>query len=188
MAHAYIHHIATIIHVLLYTSSILLGRLAGLSSRCLLQDLNIFLRFFTECPRISLYPFLFWSFCFFFIFCFISFPTTFSASKKKKFCFLFASFCFEAKMTAVLLLFCFVFALFHFLFASDFYVLHPCETSENTLFSHQSKKNFASVSLHFASKWKWRRTLMYIRGGDTYKPDDVNILNYITLRGPVKKI
>ncbi len=59
MAHADIHHTATIIHVLLYTSSILLGRLAGLSSRCLLQDLDIFLRFFTECPRISLYPFCF---------------------------------------------------------------------------------------------------------------------------------
>jgi hypothetical protein len=28
-------------------------------------------------------------------------------------------------------------------------------------FSHRSEKNFASVSLHFASKRKWRRTLLY---------------------------
>ncbi len=64
-------------------------------------DLNIFLRFFTDCPRISLYPFLLWSFRFFFVF----------------------------------------FASFHF----------------HTLFSHQSEKNFGSVSLHFASKRKLRQ-------------------------------
>jgi hypothetical protein len=37
MARTYIHHTTTIIHVLLYTSSILLGRLAAPCSRCLLQ-------------------------------------------------------------------------------------------------------------------------------------------------------
>jgi hypothetical protein len=53
------------------------------------------------------------------------------------------------------LLFCFVFASFHFCFASDFYVSHRCETSEKKhFFSHRSEKNFASVSLHFASKRK----------------------------------
>ncbi len=31
-------------------------------------------------------------------------------------------------------------------------------------------------------------TYMYIRGGDTYNPDDVNILLYVTLRGFVNKI
>ncbi len=36
-AHTYIHHTSTTIHVLLYTSSILLGRLAVLHSLCLLQ-------------------------------------------------------------------------------------------------------------------------------------------------------
>ncbi len=49
------------------------------------------------------------------------------------------------------LLFRFVFASFHFCLASDFFVSHWCEISE---------KNFASVSLHFASKRKWRRTLV----------------------------
>jgi hypothetical protein len=48
----------------------------------------------------------------------------------------------------VSLLFCFVFASFHFRFASD------AKTSEKTLFLHRSEKNFASVSHHFASKRK----------------------------------
>ncbi len=48
------------------------------------------------------------------------------------------------------LLFRFVFASFHSRFVKDFYV------------SHRSEKNFASVSLHFASKRKWRRTLVWI--------------------------
>jgi hypothetical protein len=39
------------------------------------------------------------------------------------------------------LLFCFVFATYHFRFASD------AKTSEKTLFSPQSEKNFSSVSL-----------------------------------------
>jgi hypothetical protein len=53
--------------------------------------------------------------------------------------------------------------LIHFRFASDFYVSHQCGTSEKTLFSHRSKKNFASVSLNFALKQKWRRTLDHIK-------------------------
>ncbi len=61
---------------------------------------------------------------------------------------------------AVFCFFSFFFASFHFRFTSDFYVSHRCETSEkSTFFSHRSEKNFASVSLHFASKRKWRRTL-----------------------------
>jgi hypothetical protein len=37
MAHNYIHYTTTTIHVLLYSSSVLLGRLAVPCSRCLLQ-------------------------------------------------------------------------------------------------------------------------------------------------------
>jgi hypothetical protein len=44
-------------------------------------------------------------------------------------------------MMAVLLLFCFVFALLYFRFASDFYVSHRCETS----------KKIASFRFRFAS-------------------------------------
>ncbi len=40
----------------------------------------------------------------------------------------------------------------HFIFVS-----HRCKKS--TFFSHQSEKILLSVSLHFASKRKWRRTL-----------------------------
>jgi hypothetical protein len=47
---------------------------------------------------------------------------TFFASKRKKFLFRFASFCFEAKMMGVFAFFRFVFASFHFRFTSDFYV------------------------------------------------------------------
>ncbi len=98
---------------------------------------NIFLRFFTNCPRISLNSFRFevvtsFSFCF----CFISF---FRIKAKK----ILLPFCFEAKMMAV---FCFRFpsfrleakrmAVFHFRFASFHFI------------SLQSK-NYGSFSLLF---------------------------------------
>ncbi len=71
-------------------------------------SLNIFLRFFTNCPRISLYPFLLWCFRFFFVlfslhFIFrieakkISLPFRFKAKIMAVFSFRFASFRFEAK-------------------------------------------------------------------------------------------
>jgi hypothetical protein len=77
-----------------------------------------------------------------------SLPFRFEAKIMAVFRFHFASFRFEAKMMAAFcfnllrsenyssfsLLFCFVFASFHFRFASDFYILHQCETSENALF------------------------------------------------------
>jgi hypothetical protein len=69
--------------------------------------------------------------------------------------FRFASFCFEAKMMAV---FCFFFVLF--LLCSIFVSLQistfriNAKQAKKALFSHQSEKNFASVSLHFASKRK----------------------------------
>jgi hypothetical protein len=44
-------------------------------------------------------------------------------------------------MTAVSLLFCFVFALFYFRFAADFYVSHRCETSEKITFFRIEAKN-----------------------------------------------
>ncbi len=47
-------------------------------------NLNIFLRFFTDGPRISLYPFSLWSFCFFFGF-FASFHFRFASDAKKHF-------------------------------------------------------------------------------------------------------
>jgi hypothetical protein len=57
----------------------------------------------------------------------------------------FGSFRFEAKMTAVLLLFRLVFALFHFSFASDFYVSHQCEQAKKHFFRSEAKK----ISLPF---------------------------------------
>ncbi len=94
----------------------------------------------------------------FFRFCFASFR--FEAKMMGVFSFRFALFRFEAKMIAIFsLLFRFVFASFHFRFVSDFYGSHRCEISEKSTFSHRSEKNFASVSLHFASKRKWQRTL-----------------------------
>jgi hypothetical protein len=57
-----------------------------------------------------------------------------------------------------LLLFLLVFASFHFRFASD------AKTSKQALFSHiEAKKNFSSVSLHFASKRKrWQFLLLFV--------------------------
>jgi hypothetical protein len=57
-------------------------------------------------------------------------------------------------MTAVLLLFRFVFAFFHFRFASDFYVAHRCETSEKiTFFASKRKKiRFRFASFRFEAK------------------------------------
>ncbi len=103
-------------------------------------DLNIFLCFFTDCPRISLNPFSLWSFHFFFAS--FHFDTLFSHQSENNF----ASVSLEVKMTAVSLLFRFVFALFHFRFTSDFYASHRCETSEKiTFFRIEVKK----VSLPF---------------------------------------
>ncbi len=122
------------------------------------DDLNIFLRFVTDCLRISLYPFSLCSFRFFFVlfllyFFFISLQMRKQAKKahflqrsEKNFTSNFAS---KRKWRQFSLLFCFVLAWFHFRFASYFYVSHQCETS-----------NFASVSHPFASKRKWRRTLV----------------------------
>jgi hypothetical protein len=53
-------------------------------------------------------------------------------------------------MTAVSLLFRFVFALFHFRFASDFGVSHQCETSEKITFFHIEAKKI-SLPLRFIS-------------------------------------
>ncbi len=70
-------------------------------------------------------------------------------------------FCFEAKMMAV---FRFFFILF--LLRSIFVSLQILRfaSMRNKQNKHRSEKKFASVSLHFASKRKWRRTLVQIRG------------------------
>jgi hypothetical protein len=71
------------------------------------------------------------------------------------FCFRLASFRFEAKMMAV---FCFFFVLISL--RSIFVSLQistlriNAKQAKKALFSHRSEKNFASVSLHFASKRK----------------------------------
>jgi hypothetical protein len=76
-----------------------------------------------------------------------------------------ASFRFKAKMMAV---FCFFFVLFSLrsifvsLQISTFRI--DVKQVKKALFSHRSQKNFASVSLHFASKRKWRRTLILVKG------------------------
>ncbi len=61
------------------------------------------------------------------------------------------------------LLFCFVFALFHFRFASDFYVSHRCETSEKSTFLCIEAKKI-SLPFRFISlrSEKWRRTLIWV--------------------------
>jgi hypothetical protein len=64
------------------------------------------------------------------------------------FCFHFASFRFEAKMMAV---FCFFFVLFSlrsiFVSLQIFTFRIDAKQAKKALFSHRSKKNFASVSL-----------------------------------------
>jgi hypothetical protein len=73
----------------------------------------------------------------------------------KKFNFRFPSFRFKAKTMAV---FCFFFVLFllrSILISLQISMFHiGAKQGEKTLFSHQSEKNFASVSLHFASQQK----------------------------------
>ncbi len=71
------------------------------------------------------------------------------------FCFRFASFRFEAKMIAVFrFFFVLFFALFHFRFASDFYVSHRCETSEKSTFFASKRKKFCFrfASFRFEAK------------------------------------
>ncbi len=76
------------------------------------------------------------------------------------FCFISFHFTSKRKWWKFSILFRFVVTLFHFRFASNIYLSHRCETSEKKLFfASKRKKNFASVSLHFASKRKWQRTL-----------------------------
>ncbi len=74
--------------------------------------------------------------------------------------FCFASFCFEVKMIAV---FCFFYVLFSlrsiFVSLQIFTFASMQNKRKKHFFSHRSKKNFTSDSLHFASKQKWRRTL-----------------------------
>jgi hypothetical protein len=67
--------------------------------------------------------------------------------------FRFASFRFEAKMMAVFRFFLVLFSLrsiFVLLQISMFRI--DAKQAKKALFSHQSEKNFASVSLYFASK------------------------------------
>jgi hypothetical protein len=56
--------------------------------------------------------------------------------------------------TAVLFLFRFIFTLFPFRFASDFYVSHQCETNNNKTFfgTKQKKFCFRFASLRFEAK------------------------------------
>ncbi len=111
----------------------LLFTILGRDMKKLKTSLNIFLRFFTNCPRISLYPFSLWSFRFF-LFCF-RFISFFRIKAKK----ILLPFRFEAKMMAV----------FRFRFASfRFISLHFASKRKGWQF-------FASVSLHFTSKQKW---------------------------------
>ncbi len=103
----------------------------------------------TDCPRISLYPFLLCSFCFFSIlfslhFIFVSLKMQKQVKKHffrieaKTFCFHFPSIRFEAKMTAVFAFFL-VFASFHFRFTLDFYLSHRCENKRK---KHLKRTNF----------------------------------------------
>jgi hypothetical protein len=123
-------------------------------------------KFSPLCPIISLYPFSLWSFRFFcvlfllhFIFVLLQMrkqaKNTFFASKRIKFRFRFASFRFEVKILAV---FRFFFVLFSL--RSIFVSL---QISKFRIDGNKRKKalflDFVSVSLHFASKRKWRRTL-----------------------------
>jgi hypothetical protein len=94
----------------------------------------------------------------------------FEAKRMAVFCFLFASFRFEAKMMAVFfILFRFVFALFHFRFASDLYVSHRCETSKKCPFFRIEAKKislpFRFISLRSendgAPYFRWRHGLCH---------------------------
>ncbi len=104
--------------------------------------LNIFLRFFTDCHRISLYPFWFWSIRFFFVFSLHFIFKHFFRIEAKKFRFRFASFRFKAKMTAVYFFFvsfslCFIFVSLQI---STFRI--DAKQAKKSLFLHRSEKKF----------------------------------------------
>ncbi len=163
-------------------------------------SLNVFLCFFTNCPRIVLDPFSLWSFCFFFVlfllhlifvllqmrkqekkhffrieakkmslpFRVISLWSENDGSFSLPFRFISlrsendGSFLLPSRFISLQsendgsfsLLFCLVFAPFHFRFASDIYVSHRCETSEKSTFfaSKWQKFRFRFASFHFEAK------------------------------------
>ncbi len=82
------------------------------------------------------------------------------SEKDGSFCFLFTSFRFEAKMMAVFCFFSFCFRFFPFSFRFRFLRFASMRNKRKKHFFRIEAKNFASVSLHFASKRKWRRTLV----------------------------
>ncbi len=85
----------------------------------------------------------------------------FEAKMMEVFRFRFASFCFKAKMMAIFRFFFVLFSLrsiFVSLQISMFCI--DAKQAKKHFFLHRSEKNFASVSLHFASKRKWRRTIL----------------------------
>jgi hypothetical protein len=127
---------------------------------------NIF-RFFTDCPRISLYPFSLWSFCFFFV-CFrlIAFSFCFRCKNKwkntfrieaKKLISVSLHFTLKRKWRQFSLLFCLIFTLFHFRLASDFYVSHRRETSKKELFFTSKRKKFRFCFASFCFKARYQR-------------------------------
>ncbi len=105
-------------------------------------DLNIFLHFYTDCPRISLYPFSLWSFLFFFVFLLHFIFIHFFHIEAKKISLPFRFILLRSENYGSFASFSFRFALLHFRFASDFYVLHRCETSEKSLFFASKRKKF----------------------------------------------
>ncbi len=96
-------------------------------------------------------------FCFFASF---SFSYTFSHRSEKNFASVSLHFASKRKLRQfrfffVSFLLCFIFVSLQI---STFRI--DAKQVKNPFFSHRSEKNFASVSLHFASKRKWRRTLL----------------------------
>ncbi len=87
----------------------------------------------------------------------------FFALKRKKFSFHFASFRFEAKMMTVFASFLFHFCIVSFLFCSRFLHFASMRSKQKNTFYALKRKNFASISLHFASKRKWRQILFLFR-------------------------
>jgi hypothetical protein len=51
-------------------------------------------------------------------------------------------------------------------------------------------ENHTPINIHnlLTEQISWTFLFVRVRGGDTFNPDDMNILRYSTLRGSVKKI
>ncbi len=118
-------------------------------------DRNIFLRFFTDCPKISLYPFSLWSFRFFFVFfASFNFHTLFMHRSEKKFASVSLHFASNRKWRRFRFFFvsfslCFIFVSLQI---STFRI--DAKQAKKTLFFalKQKKFRFRFASFHFEAK------------------------------------